>query len=173
MAVVVENGDAVPHAGELEAALDAGEAGERGADIGVGDACLGCHRNRGERVERVVLPEQRQRPAAQRALPALHARAQLGVEDGRAPVEAHAREDEVGVVGRAVGQEPATVAAQVQPLDHVAHHRMIDAGHAQAVERDVAIEGLELAVHVLDRLEVVEVLRIDVGDDADLARQAR
>jgi hypothetical protein len=50
---------------------------------------------------------------------------------------------------------------------------MIDARHAQAVERDVAIERLELAVHVLDRLEVVEVLRIDVGDDADLARQAR
>ena len=48
-------------------------------------------------------------------------------------------------------------------------HGMVDAGDGQAVEGDVAEEGLELAVHVLDGLEVVEMLRIDVGDDADLA----
>ena len=46
---------------------------------------------------------------------------------------------------------------------------MIDAGDGEAVEGDVAEEGLELAVHVVDGLEVVEVLGVDVGDDADLA----
>ena len=49
---------------------------------------------------------------------------------------------------------------------------MVDAGDGEAVEGNVAEEGLELAMHVLDRLEVVEVLGIDVGDDADLRRQA-
>ncbi len=49
---------------------------------------------------------------------------------------------------------------------------MIDAGDGEAVERDVAIERLVLRVHVLDGLEVVQMLWIDIGDDADLGRQA-
>ena len=70
----------------------------------------------------------------------------------------------------AVREQAAAVAPQIEALDHGAHDRMVDAGHGEAVEGDVAEEGLELAVHVLDRSEVVEVLGVDVGDDADLRR---
>src|SRR6185503_14187869 len=79
-------------------------------------------------------------------------------------------QDEIRPGSRAVGQEAAPVAAQLQALDHAGDHGMVDAGDGQAVEGNVAVEGLELAMHVLDGLEVVEVLRIDVGDDADLTR---
>ena len=49
---------------------------------------------------------------------------------------------------------------------------MIDAGDSQAEERNVLQEDFVLAVHALDRAEVVEVLGIDIGDDADLASAA-
>ena len=49
-------------------------------------------------------------------------------------------------------------------------HGMVDAGDGEPIEGNVAEEGLELAVHVLDGLEVVEMLGVDVGDDADLGR---
>ena len=48
---------------------------------------------------------------------------------------------------------------------------MIDASNCEAVERDVAIERSIFRVHVLDGLEIVEVFRIDVGDNADLGRE--
>src|SRR5262245_1504258 len=45
---------------------------------------------------------------------------------------------------------------------------MVDAGYRQTVEGNIAQEGGELLMHRLDRLEVVEMLGVDVGDDADL-----
>ena len=51
------------------------------------------------------------------------------------------------------------------------HHRMIDAHHGEAVERHVLDESLERILHRFERLEVVEMLRIDVGDDRDVGRQ--
>ena len=170
MAVVVVDGDAVPGAGELEAALDAGEARHRLADRVVGDAGLARRGDRRQRIERIVMAGQRHGPAAQRARAAFHALAQVGVEHGLAAVDAGGLQHEVGGFVGAVGQQPAPVPPEPQALDHVADDGMIDAGHSQAVEGDVAEEGLELPVHVVDGLEVVEVLGIDVGDDADLGR---
>ena len=51
------------------------------------------------------------------------------------------------------------------------HHRMIDAEHGEAVERDVLDELLEGAVHRLESAVEVEMLGIDVGDDGDGRRQ--
>ena len=71
---------------------------------------------------------------------------------------------EVGAARGAVGEQTAAVAAKLQALDHVTRHRMIDAGDGEAVEGNVAEERFELAMEILERLEVVEVLGIDVGD---------
>ena len=131
------------------------------------------HRDRRQRVQRVVLAGHRHRPAADLPRAAAHAGAELGVDDDAAALLRQAAQHEVGAARGAVGEQAAAVAAQLQALDHVAHHRMIDAGDGEAVEGNVAEERLELAVHVLDRLEVVEVLGIDVGDDADLRSAAR
>ena len=59
MAVVVVDRDAVPGAGELEAALHAGEARHRRADRVVGDAGLARRRDRRQRIERIVMAGQR------------------------------------------------------------------------------------------------------------------
>ena len=126
----------------------------------------------GKSVERIVLAGDGDLPAAKLPLAAAHARAELGVDDDAAALLRQAAQDEVGAARGAVGEQAAAVTAQLEPLDHVARHRMIDAGDGEAIEGNVAEEGLELAMHVLDRLEVVEVLGVDVGDDADLRRQA-
>ena len=55
--------------------------------------------------------------------------------------------------------------------DHRLHHRMVDAQHREAVERDVVDEVLVGAVHRLDRAVMVEMLRVHVGDDGDDRRQ--
>ena len=62
MAIVVVDGDAVPGARELEAALDAGEAGHGRADHVVGDAGLARRGDRRQSVERVVLAGERHAP---------------------------------------------------------------------------------------------------------------
>ena len=51
------------------------------------------------------------------------------------------------------------------------HHRMIDAHHGKAVERHVLDEIAERVLHRLERLEVIEMLRVDIGDDGDVGRQ--
>ena len=136
MAVVVVDGDAVPGAGELEAALDAGEARHRLADRVVGDAGLARRGDRRQRVERIVMAGQRHGPAAQRALAAVHALAQVGIEHGLAAVDAGGFQHEVGALGGAVGQQPASVAPQLQAIDHVADDGMIDAGDGAGRRRE-------------------------------------
>ena len=170
VAVVVVDGNAVPGAGRLEAALDAGEARERLAQGIVADARLAARGDRRQGVEGVVMADERHAPASNPTGTAAHARAEISVEEGLPALDARRFEHEVSASRHTVGQKPAPVAPQLQALQHVGNHRMVDAGHAQSVERDIAEEDLELAMHVLDGLEVVEMLGVDVGDDADLAR---
>ena len=61
VAVVVDDGDAVPFAGAREAPLHAAEARKRLADRVVGDLQLVRHRDRRGGVERVVAARHRQR----------------------------------------------------------------------------------------------------------------
>ena len=61
MAVVVDDGDAVPFAGLGEAPLDATEACQRLTDRFVGNAQRMRHRDRRRGVQRVVPPRHRQR----------------------------------------------------------------------------------------------------------------
>src|SRR5690606_39224291 len=96
--------------------------------------------------------------------------AELGIEDGVKAVKADFTQPHIRIRARTIGYERTPVTAQLQPLDDFPHNRMVRAGHRQSIEGDVPIERLELAVHVLDGLEVVEMLRIDVRHDADLRR---
>ena len=68
MAVVVDDGDAVPFAGAGEAPLDAAESRQRLADAFVGDAEFVRDRDRRGGVERVVPPRHRQRQIGDRVL---------------------------------------------------------------------------------------------------------
>src|SRR5437667_5960240 len=55
MSVIVEHGNAVMLAGAREAALDAGEALEAGANFSLRYAELARHREGGRRIERIVI----------------------------------------------------------------------------------------------------------------------
>jgi hypothetical protein len=80
MPVVIVDGGVVPGPGELEAALHALEARKALADRFVRQAGLARCGDGGERVERVVLAEDRQRPAAYGTLSAGNALAQICID---------------------------------------------------------------------------------------------
>ena len=56
----------------------------------------------------------------------------------------------IGLGRRAVRQQAAAVAPQLEALDHLGRHGMVDAGDGEAVEGDVAKERLELAEDTVD-----------------------
>jgi hypothetical protein len=62
-------------------------------------------------------------------------------------------------------------AAVLQPADQLMHHRMVGAHHRKAVERQVLDEGAKRFLYGLESLEMIEMLRIDIGDDGDIGRQ--
>ena len=62
-------------------------------------------------------------------------------------------------------------AAVLDLADDGLHHRMVDAHHGKAVERHVLDEIAEGVLHRLERPEVIEMLRVDIGDDGDVGRQ--
>ncbi len=51
--------------------------------------------------------------------------------------------------------------------EDVLHLRVIEAEHGEAVERHARRELDERALELVERAVVVEVLGVDVGDDAD------
>src|SRR5439155_21500489 len=91
---------------------------------------------------------------------AANARAEIGVEEALPSLDERRLQAEIGTRRHAIAQQAAPIATQLQALDHCGHDGMVDAGDGETVEGDVAKEGLELMVHVLDGLEVVEMLRV-------------
>ena len=55
--------------------------------------------------------------------------------------------------------------------DQQLHHRMVRAHHREAVERHVLDESAKRLLHRVEGLEVIEMLRVDIGDDGDVGRQ--
>ena len=167
VAVVVDDGDAVPLADLGEAALDAAELGERGADLVVGDFQLMRDGDRGGGVERVVAAGHRQR----QVLDVVHGLALAVAEQHRearsAVVVVEIGQPHVGLRIFAVGDDAAVGDAADQAL----HDRMIGAHHGEAVERHVGDEIDEGLLHGGEGLEVIEVLGVDIGDDGDVGRQ--
>ena len=164
VAIVVDHGHAIDLAHLGEAPLDPGELGEAGLDDTVGTAHLGRDAHRGERVLDVVAARHRQLDPLDPAVRSV-AFADHRVE----AVAAGERDDilapDVGLGGKAIGHHAA--------IAHLGDHRLdfgvIDAQHRAAIERHVFDEFDE---GLLDRFEiavVIEVFRIDVGDDRDRA----
>ena len=101
---------------------------------------------------------------------ALDRAAQIDVDMHRGAVHAHALEPDIGIFGDAVAQHPAAF-GEPGGLGEFAHHRMIDAGHDEPAGLDAGEEALIGVVHRLDRAVIVEMLGVDIGDDADIGRQ--
>ena len=171
MGIVVVDRCAIPHASQLIAPLDAGKIRQALLDRFIGNASLARNSNCCERIERIVLTGERDRPAADYPLTAAHTPAKFGVNQEAVSLVTHPMEHKVSTLRRAIREKPPPVAAQLQPFDHVAYDRVIDARYGKPIEGNVAQERLELPVHIFDRLEVIEVLGIDVGHDAYLRRQ--
>ena len=70
---------------------------------------------------------------------------------------------DIGLRGEAVGDDPA--------IRHARNHRldlgMIDAERCKAIERYVLDKAVERRLHAVEGAEMVEMLRIDIGDDRD------
>ena len=126
MGIVVVNRSPVPRAGQLIAPLHAGEIRKALMDCLVANAGLARNGNCSERVERIVLSGKRDRPAADRPLPAAHTPTKFSVNQKVTSLIPQPFEHEVGTLRSAIRQKPAPIAAQLQPLDHVTHNRVID-----------------------------------------------
>ena len=164
VAVVVDDGDAVPDAGAGETPAHAAETGERFADHIVADAELMRDRDRRRGIERVVPAGHRQR----QVLDLVHeARGAVAEHDGEQRGAAGMRDIDqphVGLRVLAVGDDAVILDA----ADEALHHRMVGAHHRKSVERHVLDEGAKRLLHRLEGLEVVEVLGIDIGHDGDV-----
>ena len=160
-------GDAVPLAGAGEAPPHAAEVLQRLADHVVGNAEFARDRDRRGGVERVVASRHRQREALDlvRRLPRA-----VAEEDGEARLAVgmvEIGEPHVGLRVFAIGDD----AAVLDPSDQQLHHRMVGAHHGEAVERHVLDESAKRLLHRVEGLEMIEMLRVDVGDDGDVGRK--
>src|SRR6478609_9684289 len=62
-------------------------------------------------------------------------------------------------------------AAVLDFADDGLYHGMIEAHHGKTVKRHVLDETSERILHRLERLEMIEMFGIDIGDDGDIGRQ--
>ncbi len=162
VAVVVDDPDAIDHAGGGEAALDPGKGGQTLPDATVGDAELPRHGDGGQGVQHIVAPGDRQlqpfqpqRLTLDRRDHHVEARA-LG-----AHLDIHSPNLCLGI--GAVGDDPAIG----DPRRHGLNLGVIEADHRAAIEGDALDEVLEGPLHRLEVTPVVEMLGVDVGHHRD------
>ena len=167
MAVIVEDGDAVPFARAGEAPLDAAEGADRLADdVDRGAELMGDRDRRGG-VERVVAAGHRQREIVDIGRPAGRPVADQHGEAGDAAGQVDVEQPDVGLRVLAIGED----APVLDPADQLLHRRMVEAHHGEAVERQVLDQRQKGVLDRVEGLEMVEMLGIDVGDDGDVGRQ--
>ena len=129
VAVIVEDGDAVPLAGPGEATLDAAEFGEAFADRLRAHAELVGDGQRRRGVQRVVEAGHRQLELSDVGLAAGLAVADHHAEARAAAGEVDVDEPHVGLRGLAIGDDAAVLDA----ADQLLHRRMVEAHHREAV----------------------------------------
>ena len=148
VAVIVDDGYAVPFAGFGEAALDAAETRDRLSDGVVGKPELMRDRDRGGGIERVVAPRHRQHDVGYLIGSVGLAVAKRHLDFRTAADRIEIGQPRFGLRIFAVGDD----AAILDLADHGLHHGVVDAHHGETVER-----------HVLDELLVDRILhRLDV-----------
>ncbi len=167
MAVIVEDGGAVPCPRAGEASLDATETGQRVADrIRTHAQFIGeCERADG--VEHVVMTG--------------HGHDEIGYHHALGPlavVDRHAEPalpaGQIDIMHAHVRLPVGTVGHDSPVLDtpdEILHRRVIDAHYRETVERDVLDEAEERRLDRVIGLEMIEMLGIDIGDNGIVTGQ--
>src|SRR5262249_7621376 len=121
------------------------------------------------------------RGGIQRVMPAWHRQSEVAdrVRDFHSTIAEENRKPRLTVEMVEIGEPYVSLwvfavsedAPIFQLADQGLHHRMICAHNREAIEWHVLDESAECILHGVKRLEMVEMLRIDVGDDGDVSRQ--
>ena len=160
MPVVVHDEDARRFTADLEAALDAREAGQRLLDALEGHLEVEAHADGGECVEDVVSARHLDRRRPERLAP---------VQD--LELRLHAGEGEPA--GREIGArlEPVGDHALLDLRNHLLDIGLVEAEHGRAVERHLVHEGEEGGADRVEVGVVVEVLGVHRRHDRDGRRE--
>ena len=121
----------------------------------------------GGRVQRIVMAGHGQQQIVEIGRLRGLAVAQQHVEARHAAFEIDVEQPHVGLRIFAIGDD----AAILDLADELLHGRMIETHHREAVEGNVLDEGAESVLDRVERMEMVEMLRVDVGDDGDVGRK--
>ena len=124
-------------------------------------------RDRRRGVQRIVAARHRQREFVDiGGLPGLTV-ADQDVETRNAVVQSDVEQADVRLRVLAIGDDAAILDAP----DQLLHGRVIEAHHRKAVERQILHEGQESLLDRVEGLEMIEMFRIDIGDDGDVGGQ--
>src|SRR5262249_23624662 len=154
--IIVDDGHPARLAAYLEAALDAGETGQRLLHRMERNLEIEPEADGGERVEDVVPAGNLQRAFAE-LLSAMD-----DLEAAGQPRQMDAPGHQVRARGEAIRDEPL-----LEPGNEHLDVRLIEAEHSRAIERHLVDEGQEALADRLERAPVVEVLGVDGRDDGD------
>ena len=154
-------------AGAGEAALDPAKARHARNNGAVGNAKMMGNGERADGVLDIVLARHGDRQVLDRAALAALAVADDGGEDRAAVLDAQVRVAHVRLRAGAIGDDAPVLDAPDQRL----HLRMVDAHDGEAVEGHVLDELAEGFAHLVEGAVVVEVLRVDIGDQRHVGRQ--
>ena len=161
VAVVVDDGDVVDDAFDLEAAVDATEGGEAGGDLVGRDAELDADGDGGGGVEDVVAAGDMELEGAEEQAAIVDLEAGVAVGGFREELYA-----EVGLGIGSVGVDLAAGAGEKR-----GEERVVEAGGGGAVEGQ-AVHELEEGVFDVGHVAVaVHVLAVEVSDDAEDGRE--
>src|SRR3990172_7267659 len=160
MAVIVDDGDPVDLALDLEAALHAAETPERGTDYLDVDVELPRHGDRGETVIDIVYPGDGKLEPAE--VPA-------AVRDPEPRSKRSERNILRLIVG--LGAHPVRQIPLLNKGDQRLDMLFVEAEYGDAVERDFVDEQKERVLDLVDVLVVIEVFRVDVRHHGDGRRQ--
>src|SRR5690242_6024037 len=155
MAVVVDDGDVVDRALDVETAADAGEAGEAFADQVGRDVQVESYGGRGGGVADVV-HSRRMRQAEDAQIIALVSQTEFAAH----ALQLDVADDQVGLGGSAIGNDGA-----LDVGDDGLDVGFVQAKDGCAVEGDAVHKLGESILNVYERGVLVEVLAIDGGDD--------
>src|ERR1700739_1102118 len=114
-----------------------------------------------------MLPEHRQKEFRNDARPAGLGVADNDIEPRAIVPKSDVHRPDIALRAEAVGQNPPVG----KPRDHPLDNGMTDAQSSEAVEWNVANEGLERLTERVKIAVKIEMFRIDVGDDRDRRRQ--
>ena len=163
MAVIVENGGAIPIAGAGEAALDAAEPRERFPDRIRAHAEPVRDGDRGGRVQGVVVARHGHDDVFKRGLGAGLAVANDHREARDAIAEIDAGEPDIGLRILAIGDHPPVLDLSGKLADR----GVVEAHDRETVEGNIFDKSAKGLLDRIEGPEMIEMLGIDIGDDGD------